>query len=475
MKINKIYPVILSGGSGTRLWPQSRLSFPKQFLKINSDYTLIQETLIRIKNNKIFNSPILICNDEHRFLIAEQLRELRIKPKLIILEPIGKNTAAAITVASLIVKKINENAKILVLPSDHKINKTNNFNKIINNCARICDQNKIITFGIKPNEPDKNFGYIKKGKVFDRKNRAFYVDEFKEKPSLDKAKKYLRNKNFFWNSGIFLFKANLMLKEIELYDKKILKQSDSSIKYSTKDLDFLRLSEKYFSKIVPKSIDIAVIEKSKNLVVKNFDVGWSDVGSWPSIFNLSKKDKQNNLIKGSIEIKNVKNSFIQSENQQVMVIGQKNLVIISTKDALLIMPNDKNTNIKESIENLSKKNNEKVQYHPNVYRPWGSFEILLTKKNYQVKRLVINPKQKISLQKHKYRSEHWIIVKGKASVTKNNKIYNLKKNQSIDIPKGAKHRIENKKRIPLVIIEIQTGDKLLENDIIRFEDIYNRN
>ena len=475
MKINKIYPVILSGGSGTRLWPQSRLSFPKQFLKINSDYTLIQETLIRIKNKKIFYPPILICNDEHRFLIAEQLREIDIKPKLIILEPVGRNTAAAVTIASLIVEKIDENAKILVLSSDHKINKTNNFHKIINNCSRICDKNKIITFGIKPNQPDKNFGYIKKGKIFDKKSNTFYVDEFKEKPSLNKAKKYLKNKNFFWNSGIFFFKANLMLKEIELYDKEILNQSNNSIKYSNKDLDFLRLSKKHFSKIISKPIDISVIEKSKNVVVKKFNIGWSDVGSWPSIFNLSKKDKKNNLIKGSVEIKNVKNSFIQSENQQVMVIGQKDLIIISTKDALLIMPNDKDINIKKDVQNLSKKNNEKVQYHPTVYRPWGSFEVLLTKKNYQVKKLIINSKQKISYQKHKYRSEHWVVVKGKAYITKNNKVYNLKKNQSIDIPKGAKHRVENKEKIPLTIIEIQTGDKLLENDIIRFEDIYNRN
>ena len=475
MKINKIYPVILSGGSGTRLWPQSRLSFPKQFLKINSDYTLIQETLIRIKNKKIFYPPILICNDEHRFLIAEQLREMDIKPKLIILEPVGRNTAAAVTIASLIVEKIDENAKILVLSSDHKINKTNNFHKIINNCSGICDKNKIIIFGIKPKQPDKSFGYIKKGKLFDKKSNTFYVDEFKEKPSLDKAKKYLKNKNFFWNSGIFFFKASLMLKEIELYDKQILNQSNNSIKYSNKDLDFLRLSKKHFSKIISKPIDISVIEKSKNIIVKNFDIEWSDVGSWPSIFNLSKKDKKNNLIKGSVEIKNVKNSFIQSENQQVMVIGQKDLIIISTKDALLIMPNDKDINIKEDVQNLSRKNNEKVQYHPTVYRPWGSFEVLLTKKNYQVKKLIINPKQKISYQKHKYRSEHWVVVKGKARVTKNNKIYHLKKNESMDIPKGAKHRIENKERVPLVIIEIQTGDKLLENDIIRFEDIYNRN
>jgi len=474
VKINKIYPVILSGGSGTRLWPQSRLSFPKQFLKINSDYTLIQETLIRIKNNKIFHPPILICNDEHRFLIAEQLRELGIKPKLIILEPIGKNTAAAVTVTSLIIRKIDKDAKVLVLSSDHKINKTNNFHKIISNCEKICDQNKIIIFGIKPYHPDKNFGYIKKGKIFDKKSNTFYVDKFKEKPSLDKAKKYVKNKNFFWNSGMFFFKVSLMLKEIELYDKKILNQSNNSIKYSSKDINFLRLSKKYFNKIISRPIDISVIEKSKNVVLKNFNIEWSDVGSWPSVFNLSKKNKENNLIKGSVEIKNVKNSFIQSENQQVIVIGQKNLIVISTKDALLVMPNDKNINIKESIQNLSRKNNEKVQYHPTVYRPWGSFEVLLTKKNYQVKKLIINPKQKISLQKHNYRSEHWVVVKGKACVTKNNKIYNLKKNQSIDIPKKAKHRIENKKKTPLIIIEIQTGDKLLENDIIRFEDIYNR-
>tara|TARA_Y100000590_G_scaffold214633_1_gene243329 strand:- start:4863 stop:6290 length:1428 start_codon:yes stop_codon:yes gene_type:complete len=474
MKFNKIYPVILSGGSGTRLWPQSRLSFPKQFLKINSNYTLIQETLLRIKNKKLFHPPILICNDEHRFLIAEQLRELKIKPKLIILEPVGKNTGAAVTVASLIINKIERNAKILILSSDHKINSTKNFHNLINRSKDICEKNKIIIFGIKPNQPDKNYGYIKKGKIFDKKTKTFFVDEFKEKPTLNVAKKYLKNKNFFWNSGMFFFKASLMLNEIALYDQKTLNHSNNSIKYSSKDLDFLRLSKKFFNKIISKPIDVSVIEKSKNVVVKDFKINWSDVGSWPSIFDLSKKDKKSNLIKGAVELKNVTNSYVQSENQQVVVIGQKNLIIISTKDALLVMPNDKNINIKESIEDLSKKNNEKVQFHPTVYRPWGSFEVLLTKKNYQLKRLIINSKQKISYQKHLYRSEHWIVVSGKACITKNNKIYNLKKNQSIDIPKGSKHRVENKMREPLVIIEIQSGDKLLENDIIRFEDIYNR-
>tara|TARA_B100000029_G_scaffold494398_1_gene558078 strand:- start:1545 stop:2972 length:1428 start_codon:yes stop_codon:yes gene_type:complete len=475
VKINKIYPVILSGGSGTRLWPQSRLSFPKQFLKINSNYTLIQETLIRIKNKKLFHPPILICNDEHRFLIAEQLRELKIKPKLIILEPIGRNTTAAVTVASLIIKKLDKNAKILILSSDHKIDNTKKFHKLISNSRKICEKNKITIFGIKPNQPDKNYGYIKKGKIFDKKTNTFYVEEFKEKPSLEKAKKYLKNKNFFWNSGMFFFNAELMINEVSLYDKKTLKECNNSIIHSNKDLDFLRLSKKFFSKIISKPIDISVIEKSKNVVVKDFNINWSDVGSWPSIFNLSKKDKKNNIIKGSVQIKNVSNSFIQSENQQVVAINQKNIILISTKDALLIMPNDKNINIKENIENLSKTNNEKVQYHPTVYRPWGSFEVLLTKKNYQLKRLKINPKQKISYQKHRYRSEHWIVVNGSACITKNNKIYNLKKNQSIDIPKGAKHRVENKTSKPLVIIEIQSGDRLLENDIIRFEDIYNRN
>jgi len=474
MNINKIYPVILSGGSGTRLWPQSRLSFPKQFLKINSNYTLIQETLLRIKNKKIFHEPILICNEEHRFLIAEQLRELGIKPKLIILEPIGKNTTAAVAVASLIIEKIKKNSKVLMLPSDHKIDKIDNFLKTIESCKKACDQNKIITFGITPNEPDINFGYIKQGKVFDKKNKVFLVNEFKEKPSINKAKEYLKSKKFFWNSGMFFFKTNLMINEISCYDKKTLKESKNSIKYSNRDLDFLRLSKKFFNKIKSKPIDITVIEKSKNVVFKNLNVKWSDVGSWPSIFNLSNKDNRNNLIEGTVEISDVKNSLIKSENQQVVVIGQTNLVIISTKDSLLVMPNDKNTNIKKNIEDMSKKNNEKVLYHPNVYRPWGSFEVLLTEKNYQVKKLIINPKQKISLQKHKYRSEHWVVVKGLATVTKNKKIYNIKKNESIDIPKGAKHRVENKGKEQLIIIEIQSGEKLLENDIIRLEDIYNR-
>jgi len=474
VKINKIYPIILSGGSGTRLWPESRLSFPKQFLKINSNYTLIQETLLRIKNKNFFHSPILICNDEHRFLIAEQLRELGVKPKLIILEPLPKNTGPAVAIASCIVKEIEEKGKILILPSDHKINDVRKFQNIINQCQKVCEENKIVTFGILPNEPDSNFGYIKKGNVIDRKNKIYAVKEFKEKPTLAAAKKYLKNKNFFWNSGIFFCKANKMLDEISIYDKKTFLNSIKAIKRANKDLDFLRLSRKYFCQTISKPIDKSVLEKSKDVVLKNFKVGWSDVGSWQSIYNLSKKNKQKNLLKGPIETTNVKNSIIHSENQQVLIIEQKNIVVISTKDALLIMPNKKNTNIKKSIENLSKVNKEKILYHPKVYRPWGSFEVLLTKKNYQVKKLIINPKQKISLQKHLYRSENWIIVQGIAKVTKNNKNYKLNKNQSISIPNKTIHRVENIGKDPLIIIEVQSGERLLENDIIRLEDIYNR-
>ena len=474
MKNKKIHPVILSGGSGTRLWPESRLSFPKQFLKINSKYTLIQETLLRINNKSLFHSPILICNDEHRFLITEQLRELGIKPKLIILEPIAKNTGPAVAIASFIVKEIEENGKIIILPSDHKINEKNKFQNAIKQSAKICEENKIITFGIEPNEPDTNFGYIKKGKIIDSKNKIFVADKFEEKPSLNKAKEYLKNKKFLWNSGIFFCKAKTMLNEIAIYDKKTFTNSINAVKKANKDLDFLRLSKKYFSKTNAKPIDIAVLEKSKEVVLKIFKVGWHDIGSWSSIYNLSKKNKQKNILKGSIETMNVENSLVQSENQQVMIIEQKNIVVISTKDALLIMPNDKNINIKKSIESLSKTNKEKILFHPQVYRPWGSFEVLLTKKNYQVKKLIINPQQKISLQKHLYRSENWIIVQGKAKITKNNKNFKLVKNQSISIPKKTIHRIENIGKETLIIIEVQSGERLLEEDIIRLEDIYNR-
>ena len=473
MKNKKIHPVILSGGSGTRLWPESRLSFPKQFLKINSKYTLIQETLLRIKNKNLFHPPILICNDEHRFLIAEQLRELGIKPKLIILEPIAKNTGPAVAIASFIVKEIEENGKIIILPSDHKINEKNKFQNAIKQSTKICEENKIITFGIEPNEPDTNFGYIKKGKIIDSKNKIFVADKFEEKPSLNKAKEYLKNKKFLWNSGIFFCKAKTMLNEISIYDKKTFTNSINAIKKANKDLDFLRLSKKYFSKTNAKPIDIAVLEKSKEVALKVFKVGWYDVGSWPSIYNLSKK-KGGNVLKGSVKTMNVENSLIHSQNQQVMVIEQKNLVVISTKDALLIMPNNKSTNIKRSIENLSKTNKETILFHPKVYRPWGSFDVLLTKKNYQVKKLIINPQQKISLQKHLYRSENWIVVQGRAKITKNNKNYILTKNQSISIPKKTIHRVENIGKDPVIIIEVQSGEKLLEGDIIRLEDIYNR-
>ena len=359
------------------------------------------------------------------------------------------------------------------MPSDHKINEKNKFQNAIKQSAKICEENKIITFGIEPNEPDTNFGYIKKGKIIDSKNKIFVADKFEEKPSLNKAKEYLKNKKFLWNSGIFFCKAKIMLNEIAIYDKKTFTNSINAVKKANKDLVFLRLSKKYFSKTNAKPIDIAVLEKSKEVALKVFKVGWYDVGSWPSIYNLSKK-KGGNVLKGSIETMNVENSLIHSQNQQVMVIEQKNLVVISTKDALLIMPNNKSTNIKRSIENLSKTNKETILFHPKVYRPWGSFDVLLTKKNYQVKKLIINPQQKISLQKHLYRSENWIVVQGRAKITKNNKNYILTKNQSISIPKKTIHRVENIGKDPVIIIEVQSGEKLLEGDIIRLEDIYNR-
>ena len=466
-----IVPVILSGGSGKRLWPLSRTLFPKQFMNLINDTTLFQDTILRLPED--ISNPLIICNEEHRFLVAEQLRQIKININGIILEPIGKNTAPAIALAALNLFDNNQDPILIVLSSDHLIHNSKSFHKSIKTARTIAEQGKVVSLGVKPNKPETGYGYIE----IDNLHEADYYDikSFKEKPSLKIAKNYLDSDNYYWNTGIFIFKASVYLKELEKFEPELLSICKKTYKNAHKDLDFIRLDNEKFSKCPEKSIDYAVMERTKNAVVVPLESSWSDVGSWKMLWEAKQKDSNNNVIEGDVILNKVKDSYIHSSNRLVSAIGISNLVIIDTQDALLISDKKDAQNIKKIVEKLNKDNRSESVNHRTVYRPWGHFDSIDCGEGFQVKRICINPGAKISLQKHKHRAEHWIVVKGVAIITCGNQVFELKENQSTYIPKDEIHRLENCEERPLEIIEIQTGKYLDEDDIIRLEDDYQRN
>ena len=467
---NLITPVILAGGSGTRLWPLSRKEKPKQFLEIFNNYSLFQLTAIRC-TDKIFSKPLIIVGEDHRFIVAEQLRKIGIKNPTIILEPQPKNTTAAITAAALYNKSKNNLNNLLVLPSDHYIKNKNNFIKSIKQALNHCISNKLICFGIKPTGPETKYGYIIPH-TSERKIIKNIVN-FEEKPSTIKARNLIR-KNALWNSGMFLFSSSSILNEINKYVPKISGHIKKALDMSYRDMDFIRLNEKNFSKAKNISIDYAVLEKTNNAYVLPMDINWSDLGTYESLWKAEKKDQNNNVIKGDIVLNDVKNSFIHSDNKLVTVSNVNNLNIIATEDAVLVSDINKSNEIKNIVEILNKKKRNELIEHPLTLRPWGSYQNINSTKSYKIKKLTVMPKKKLSLQRHKNRSEHWIVIEGVATVTKGNRIFKLKKNESTFIPIKEKHRLENKTKKPLIIIEVQTGTYFGEDDIERFEDMYGR-
>jgi len=466
-----IAPVILSGGSGTRLWPLSRKLYPKQFINLVNETTLFQDTILRLP--KDVAEPLIICNEEHRFLAAEQLREIGKKTKGIILEPEGRNTAPAVALAALQFINKGEDPILLVLSADHLIKNIEAFHQSITIASELAENNKLITFGIVPDKAETGYGYIEAN--INNTDDYYSIKSFTEKPSQKNAKKYLDSGNYLWNSGMFMFKASVFLSELEKFEPEILSACKKSCTTKNIDSDFIRIDNDAFHQCPNESIDYAVMEHTKNGVVVPLDANWSDVGSWSSLWDIKTKDNNDNVSKGDVFLEDVNNTYTYSSNRLVSVIGVSNLVIVDTQDALLVADKQQTHNIKKIVARLNNDKRSEVDSHRKVFRPWGYYDLVDSGEGFQVKRIVVNSGAKLSLQKHKYRAEHWVVVKGVALVTCGDKIFELVENQSTYIPQGSIHRLENHQDIPLEIIEIQTGSYLGEDDIIRFEDDYQRN
>jgi mannose-1-phosphate guanylyltransferase len=461
-----IKAVVMAGGSGTRLWPLSRATHPKQFLALHENETMLQATIKRLSGLEI-QSSVTICNEEHRFFVAEQLREID-KLGSIILEPVGRNTAPAIALAALTSKADDI---LLVLPADHVILDEKAFTKSVIDAIPLADSGKLVTFGVIPNEPHTGYGYIKRGS---KNIGGFAVDKFVEKPSADLAEEYLGSGEYYWNSGMFLFKAGRYLAELERFRPDIYKACRSSILAKQPDLDFLRVDKEKFGLCSSESVDYAVMEMTDDAVVVPMDAGWSDIGSWSSLWNISKKDECGNTTHGDIILHNSNNSYVRADGKLVAVIGVDDLIIVSTKDALMIAHKDSVQDVKGIVEELKRNSRSEWEIHREVYRPWGKYDSIDQGERYQVKRITVKPGAKLSVQMHHHRAEHWVVVSGVAKVLNGDKTFLLSENESAYIPVGVIHSLENPGKVDLEMIEVQSGAYLGEDDIVRFEDLYGR-
>lgn len=471
----KINPIILSGGSGTRLWPLSRKCFPKQFLSFFNKNTLFQNTLLRVAYDKLFHKPVVVCNNEHRFMAANDLARININPDSIILEPISRNTTPAITAAALniIQNRDLDDDLMLVMPSDHLIANNEQFLKNIQQAIPAAQNGYLVTFGIIPNSPETGYGYIKKDQQLDWQN-IYKVEQFVEKPDLKSAQNYIESGQYFWNSGIFLFKANKFIAELNKFEPDIIHFCKKSYNQAIFDLDFTRLDAENFASCQNISVDYALMEKSSQVVICPIDVGWSDIGSWTSISDHSPKDENNNNLQGDVSVIDTSNCYISSKNTLVATIGIENLIIIALKDVILVANKNSAQDVKKLYNKLLEEKREECQNHVKAFRPWGSYEQIDIGDRFKVKRINVKPGAALSLQTHKYRAEHWVVVKGEAFVTNNDQQFILNEDQSTYIPVGVKHRLENRGKSDLEIIEVQTGKYLGEDDIVRFSDIYGR-
>lgn len=469
----KMIAVILSGGIGTRLWPLSRSSHPKQFLSLfNSINSFFQDTVARAHSLGIDHS-IVICNEANRFIISESLNDIQIggNNTQIILEPIGRNTCPAITAASFLAMQNQQNPAILVLPSDHIIKDIKAFERAVSQAKELAEEGLLVTFGIEPTNPNTEYGYIELGENIN--NASYYIKGFKEKPNLNTATQFIQTNRYLWNSGMFMFKASNFLAELEINNSVLLKNAKNAVKEAEQDSGFIYLNKHHFSKCQNISIDYAVIEKTNAAAVVKLDADWCDVGSWASLWEVSAKDTNGNAIKGDVVIENSKNNYFYSEDKLIAAVGVDNLIVVDTKDALLVA--DKSTgNIRKIVSRLKADNRQETEIHRMVYRPWGYFDTICRGERDLVKRITVKPGGKLSRQMHHHRAEHWVIVKGTAKITKGNEIIMLYENQSLYIPIGVTHTLENPGKIPLEIIEVQTGSYLGEDDIVRFEDLYGR-
>ncbi|WP_136680208.1 mannose-1-phosphate guanylyltransferase/mannose-6-phosphate isomerase [Neptunomonas sp. XY-337] len=463
-------PVVLCGGSGTRLWPMSRAQYPKQFLSLNSDKTMLQETIDRLEG---MQEGLVICNEEHRFLVAEQLRHTAIQAD-ILLEPVGRNTAPAIALAALQLEAAGRASELmLVLPADHVFQNTHELNRVVQLAAPVANDGQLVTFGIVPHYPETGFGYIKRGGELDA-DSVYQVAQFVEKPELATAQAYVDSGEYYWNSGMFLFRVDRYLEELAKHSPQILASCREAMQATQADLDFIRVDTASFQSCPDDSIDYAVMEKTDAAAVIPLDAGWSDVGSWSALWDLKEKDANGNVLTGDVLTESTNNTLVVSQERLVTTLGIEDLIIVDTKDAVLVAHKDRIQDVKKLVAQIKTAGRNEHQQHREVYRPWGCYDTIDLGERYQVKRITVNPGGRLSLQMHHHRAEHWIVVSGTAKVTNGEREFLLQENESTYIPAGEKHRLENPGKIPLEMIEVQSGTYLGEDDIVRFDDKYGR-
>lgn len=473
-----IIPVILLGGSGTRLWPVSRKNHPKQFLNLMGDQTLLQATLSRLDGVEDLDSSIVLCNETHRFTTAEQLTEMNRELGDIILEPVGKNTAPAVAIGALRALQKHDDALLLVLPADHVIHDTAAFHAAIETASAAAMNDNLVTFGIVPSKPETGYGYVKRGEAVNDSsllNGSLYkVAEFVEKPDLATAESYVNSGDYYWNSGMFLFKASVFLDELKKFNPEMITCCQTALDKSKHDLDFIRLDKETFTSCPSDSIDYAVMEKTSRAITVPLDAGWNDVGSWDALWEIEEKCPEGNVLRGDVLTHDSHNCLVRAENKLVTLVGVDNLVVIETKDAVLVAAKDKVQDVKAIVQKLHSERRSEVELHREVYRPWGKYDGVDEGERFQVKRITVKAGHSTSMQMHYHRAEHWIIVSGMAEITCGDKTFMCAENQSAFIPQGSMHRIANPGKLPMEMIEVQTGSYLGEDDIVRFEDQYGR-
>ena len=461
-----IYPIIMAGGSGTRLWPTSRSKYPKQFLNLAGSATMLQNTVTRLSGVKS-ELPTVICNEENRFFVAEQLREIdQLGP--IILEPVGRNTAPAIALAAL---NAEADDVLLVLAADHVITDEAAFSKAVESALPSAKDGYLVTFGIVPSEAHTGYGYIRRG---NEAGNGFVVNSFVEKPTAEVAESYLNSGEYYWNSGMFMFKAGRYLEELEKFRPDILSACKNAMADTQTDLDFVRVDSDAFSACPDDSIDYAVMEKTDKAIVVPMDAGWNDIGSWTSLWDISEKDENGNAFVGDVLSEDTSNSYVRGGERLIATVGIDDLVIVDSKDALLVASKDRVQEVKKIVQKLKDEKRSEFEFHREVYRPWGKYDSIDNGERYQVKRITVKPGAKLSVQMHHHRAEHWIVVSGTANVTKGEETILLSENESIYIPLGVVHALENPGKVELELIEVQSGSYLGEDDIVRFEDLYGR-
>ena len=474
MSNGKIVPVILSGGSGTRLWPLSRSLYPKQLLPLISDRTMIQDTVLRVADRERFAAPMIVCNDEHRFIIEEQLGQIGVNDARIVIEPEGRNTAPAVAAAAILVSRENPDALLLIMPSDHVIEDVMAFRTAVDIAAGAAANEKLVTFGVNPTRPETGYGYIEIGDGLPGLKGCHAVRRFVEKPNAAKAKELLEAGNYAWNSGLFLFSARAYLSELETFNPGMVKACLSACDQAKTDLGFLRLDPKAFAASPSDSIDYAVMERTENAAVVPVSMGWSDVGSWSSLWDLSEKTSSGDVTVGDVISLGTEDCYLRSDGPAIAAVGLKDVVLVATRDAVLAVSKEAAQDVKALVDKLKQLGRNEHVAHVEVFRPWGSYQTTDSGSRFQVKRLIVKPGQKLSLQKHHHRAEHWIVVQGTAIVTRDDEVTTLYENQSTYIPMGVTHRLENPGKVPLHIIEVQSGGYLGEDDIVRFDDTYGR-